>query len=144
MFFDRRQGMRLMSGLHEFWYRITNGLIGGNLFGAKVLLLTTTGRTSGKKYTTPLTYTEDGENLVIIASNNGADVDPDWCRNLKANPSAMVQLGARHRDATAEAAVGAERVRLWSNVTKRYPIYLDYERRTAREIPVVVLRLEHE
>ncbi len=83
MFFDRRQGMKLMTAVHEFWYRMSNGLVGGNVFGTKVLLLTTTGRKSGKRYTTPLTYVDDGDNLVIIASNGGSDRDPDWWRNLK-------------------------------------------------------------
>lgn len=144
MLFDRRQGMKIITGLHELCYRATNGLIGGNIFGANVLLLTTTGRKSGKRYTTPLTYLADGDALVIIASNGGSDSDPDWWRNLKAHPSALVQVGAKHREATAEAAAGAERARLWSSVTKRYPVYRDYERRTKREIPVVVLHLEHE
>jgi deazaflavin-dependent oxidoreductase (nitroreductase family) len=144
MLFNRRQGMRFISGIHEFWYRATNGLIGGNLFGASVLLLTTTGRKSGKLYTTPLTYLKDGEDLVIIASNNGADSDPNWWRNLKSHPSAMVQVGARQTEATAAAAVGPERERLWSTATSRYPIYRDYERRTTREIPVVVLHLKQD
>jgi deazaflavin-dependent oxidoreductase (nitroreductase family) len=140
MFFDRRQGMRLIAGVHEFWYRATNGLIGGNLFGARVLLLTTTGRKSGKRYTTPLTYLEDGDDIVIIASNNGADTDPNWWRNLRADPQALVQVGAQHKELHAEAARGAERDRLWSAVTKRYPVYRRYAEATKREIPVVVLR----
>jgi F420H(2)-dependent quinone reductase len=142
MLFNRRQGMRFMAGVHEFWYRATNGLIGGNLFGTQVLLLTTTGRKSGKRYTTPLTYLEDGENLVIIASNGGADTDPNWWRNLRADPQAMVQVGPQHRELHAEAALGAERDRLWSAVTARYPLYRRYADATKREIPVIVLRAE--
>ena len=144
MFFDRRQGVKLMTALHEFWYRMTNGLVGGNVFGTKVLLLTTTGRKSGKRYTTPLSYVDDGDNLVIIASNGGSDRDPDWWRNLKTTGLATVQIGATHHDVQAEAAVGAERDRLWSEVTTRHPVYRGYERRTKREIPVVVLRLRAE
>ena len=140
MLFNRRQGMRFMAGVHEFWYRATNGLIGGNLFGARVLLLTTTGRKSGKRYTTPLTYLEDGENLVVIASNGGADTDPNWWRNLRADPQAMVQVGPQHKELHAEAALGAERDRLWSAVIARYPVYRRYADATKREIPVVVLR----
>jgi F420H(2)-dependent quinone reductase len=139
MLFNRRQGMRVIAGVHEFWYRATNGLIGGNLFGTSVLLLTTTGRKSGKRYTTPLTYLEDGENLVIIASNGGADTDPNWWRNLRTDPQAMVQVGAQHKELHAEAAHGAERDRLWSAVTARYPLYRRYADATKREIPVVVL-----
>lgn len=140
MLFNRRQGMRFIAGLHEFWYRTTNGLIGGNMLGARVLLLTTTGRKSGKRYTTPLTYLEDGENLVIIASNGGAETDPNWWRNLQADPQALVQVGSQHKELRAEAARGAERNRLWSAVTTRYPVYRRYAEATKREIPVVVLR----
>lgn len=140
MLFNSRQGMRFIAGLHEFWYRATNGLIGGNLFGASVLLLTTTGRKSGKRYTTPLNYLKDGENLVIIASNNGADTDPDWWRNLRADPQALVQIGPQHKELHAEAALGAERDRLWSAATAQYPVYRRYAEGTKREIPVVVLR----
>jgi len=140
MLFNRRQGMRFITGVHEFWYRATNGLVGGNLLGARVLLLTTTGRKSGKRHTTPLTYLEDGENLVIIASNGGADTDPNWWSNLKANPQSLVQVGAQHKELLAEAATGAERERLWSAVTARYPVYRRYAVATKREIPVVILR----
>jgi len=142
MLFNRRQGMRLIAGVHEFWYRATNGLVGGDLFGTKVLLLTTTGRKSGKRYTTPLTYLADGENLVIIASNGGADTDPNWWRNLSVSPHALVQVGGQHKELRAEAALGAERDRLWSAVTERYPVYRRYAEATKRQIPVVVLRAE--
>jgi deazaflavin-dependent oxidoreductase (nitroreductase family) len=140
MLFNRRQGIRFITGVHEFWYRATNGLVGGNLFGAKVLLLTTTGRKSGKHYTTPLTYMEDGENLVVIASNNGSDTDPNWWSNLRADPQALVQLGPKYKELHAEAALGAERDRLWSAVTAQYPVYKRYAEGTKRVITVVVLR----
>jgi deazaflavin-dependent oxidoreductase (nitroreductase family) len=140
MLFDRRQGMKFITGVHGFWYRLTGGLVGGNVFGTRVLLLTTIGRKSGKRYTTPLTYLKDGDNLVIIASNGGADTDPDWWRNLKANPLATVQVGPNRKELHAGAAVGSERDRLWAAVTTRYPIYRRYEGATKREIPVVVLR----
>ncbi len=142
MFFDMRRSMKFMTVAHEFWYRLTNGLVGGNVLGAKILLLTTTGRTTGKRYTTPLLYLEDGDAFIVIASNGGAARDPDWWRNLKTHPVALIQTGGRHREVRAEAASGAERERLWSTVTTRYPVYRGYERRTNREIPVVVLRPE--
>jgi deazaflavin-dependent oxidoreductase (nitroreductase family) len=139
MIFDRRAPMKLMSVVHEFWYRATNGVIGGNVLGAHILLLTTTGRKSGKRYTTPLLYVRDGDDLVVIASNGGAKSDPDWWRNLRADPAAMVQAGDKYRDVHAEAASGETRERLWAAITKRYPVYRGYERRTEREIPVVLL-----
>lgn len=140
MLFDSRQGRKLITGIHEFWYRATNGVIGGNLLGAKVLLLTTTGRKSGKRFTTPLTYLDDGDNIVVIASNGGAATDPDWWRNLKGDPRALVQVGGRHKELRAEAADGAERDRLWAAITARHPIYRRYESATKRQIPIVVLR----
>lgn len=140
MLVNQRATMRWMSAVHEFWYRLTNGLVGGNVFGAKILLLTTTGRKTGKRYTMPLLYLEEDDTLIVIASNNGADRDPDWWRNLKARPDANVQVGGEHLDVHAKAATGEERTRLWETITKRYRIYRDYERRTKREIPVVVLR----
>lgn len=139
MIFDQRQSTRLIAQLHEFWYRMTNGLIGGNILGAHILLLTTTGRKSGQHYITPLLYLDDGDNLVIIASNGGAERDPDWWRNLKADPAPMVQVGGKHMPVHAEAASGDERARLWSKIVARYPVYRGYEQRTDREIPVVVL-----
>jgi deazaflavin-dependent oxidoreductase (nitroreductase family) len=139
MIFDSRGPIKLMSVVHEFWYRATNGVIGGNILGAHILLLTTTGRKSGKRYTTPLLYVRDGDDLVVIASNGGGKSDPDWWRNLRADPAAMVQAGGKYRDVHAEAASGETRERLWSAITKRYPVYSGYERRTEREIPVVLL-----
>lgn len=139
MFFDARQSIRVISQIHEFWYRMTNGLVGGNVLGAHILLLNTTGRKSGKRYTTPLLYVEDGTDLVVIASNGGAERDPDWWRNLRAEPETTIQVGGKHKDVHADVATGAERDRLWSKITSRYGVYRDYERRTSREIPVVVL-----
>ncbi len=77
-----RMMMRMISGTHEFWYRLSGGLIGGQLGKAPVLLLTTTGRKSGRRRTTPLVYLPDGDNMVVIASNGGSDRHPDWWLNL--------------------------------------------------------------
>jgi deazaflavin-dependent oxidoreductase (nitroreductase family) len=139
MRFDARAGMRIVAGIHEFWYRMTDGLIGGNFLGTPMLLLTTTGRKTGKRYTTPLVYLEDGEDLVVIASNGGSNRHPQWLLNLKAHPEADVQAGTKRSTVRAEAATGEERARLWEKVTSRYGFYKRYQMRTAREIPVVKL-----
>jgi deazaflavin-dependent oxidoreductase (nitroreductase family) len=139
MSFDRRGGIKLVSMLHTFWYRMTDGVLGGTLLGSHILLLTTTGRRTGNKYTTPLLYLEDGERRIVIASNGGADHDPQWWSNLKSEPRATVQEGRHARTMHGEEATGEERARLWKNITSRYPVYTDYARRTTREIPVVVL-----
>jgi F420H(2)-dependent quinone reductase len=133
---------RTISGTHEFWYRMTGGLVGGSLGRLPVLLLTTTGRKSGKKRTTPLVYLADGDNLVIIASNGGSDQHPEWWLNLRANPNAEVQVGPDVKSVVAEKAEGTERERLWREVNELYAGYDEYQRSTKREIPVVVLRPE--
>jgi deazaflavin-dependent oxidoreductase (nitroreductase family) len=137
--FDQRAALRLFTQAHEFWYRSTNGFIGG-WAGAPMLLLTTRGRKSGEPRTTPLLFMQDGENYVVIASYGGSDEDPQWWRNLVADPHAEVQVFSRKLDVLAEAAESDERDRIWSRIKALYPIYRFYESRTSREIPVVVLR----
>lgn len=139
MRFDPRTGMRLITGIHEFWYRMTDGLIGGNFMGAPILLLTTTGRKTARRRTTPLLYLKDGNDIVVIASNGGSDRHPEWWLNLRANPNAQIQAGSLRRDVRAEETGGEERVRLWADITRGYPVYRQYERQTTREIPVVRL-----
>jgi deazaflavin-dependent oxidoreductase (nitroreductase family) len=134
--------MRMISGTHEFWYRLSGGLIGGRLGGLPILLLTTTGRKSGKKRTMPLVYLADGDNLVIIASNGGSDRHPAWWLNLKDKPEAEVQVGRDAKSVTAEKATGEERDRLWRQVVEMYKGYDEYRQMTEREIPVVILRSE--
>ncbi len=140
MLFDSRAGMRFITAVHEFWYRMTDGLIGGSFMGTPMLLLTTTGRKTGKRHTTPLVYLEDGDDIIVIASNGGSDRDPQWWLNLVARPEASIQVGRRREDVRAEAAAGDERTRLWEKISSRYGQYEQYRRRTTREIPVVRLR----
>ncbi len=137
-----RMMMRMISGTHEFWYRLSGGLIGGQLGKAPVLLLTTTGRKSGRRRTTPLVYLPDGDNMVVIASNGGSDRHPDWWLNLSADPKAEVQVRHDTKAVVAEKAEGDERKRLWGEVVELYRGYDEYQRGTSREIPVVVLRPE--
>ncbi len=120
-------------------YRATGGKIGGRIVGP-VLLLTTTGRKTGKKRTTPLLYLEDGENLVVVASNGGAPRHPAWWLNLEVDPEPQVRIGDRTLRVRAEEAKGEEKRRLWARLVEMYPAYEDYLRRTTREIPVVILR----
>ncbi len=133
---------RMFTATHEFWYRLTGGLIGGRFGKAPILLLTTTGRKSGRKRTTPLLYYEDGDNAVVIASYGGSPEHPEWYLNLRANPKVEAQIGRETKAMVAEAANAEERARLWPLVTEMYSQYDDYQRRTSREIPVVVLRLD--
>jgi len=130
----------LFSRVHVFLYRASGGRIGGRFRKtAPVLLLTTTGRKTGKQRTTPLLYVEDGERYAVVASVGGAPTHSGWYLNLRANPAATIQLGRRTLPVTAETAGPEERARLWALATRMYPTYDAYQAKTSREIPVVVL-----
>jgi proline iminopeptidase len=103
------------------------------------LLLTTTGRKSGEKFIFPLFYGETGNGYVVVASKGGAPEHPGWYKNLLANPVVEVQVGTKKLTATARTAVGEERAKLWDQALQFWPPYADYAKKTAREIPVVVL-----
>ena len=104
-----------------------------------VLLLTTTGRRSGRARTTPLTYFESGEELVVVASNGGEDRPPAWWLNLRHDPGARVTIGSGAEAVTARAATAEEYEQLWPTITRTHPGYAAYARRTTRPIPVVLL-----
>src|SRR5215470_10330778 len=120
----------------------------GHLFDATIagvpgivpcLLLTTIGRHSGEKRTSPLFYGTAGEAYVIIGSKGGAETHPGWYLNLRANPTAEVQVGREHFTVRARVATGKEREQLWEQMVQIYLPYREYQRKTKREIPVVVL-----
>jgi F420H(2)-dependent quinone reductase len=132
--------LTLFSRAHVFLYRASRGRIGGRFRKtAPVLLLTTTGRKTGKQRTTPLLYVEDGDRYAVVASVGGAPAHPGWYLNLRANPAATIQLGRRKVSVTAETAGPEERTRLWALATRMYPPYDAYQSKTSREIPVVIL-----
>jgi deazaflavin-dependent oxidoreductase (nitroreductase family) len=121
-------------------YRRSGGKIGGKMFGAPVLLLTTTGRKSGRSWTVPLMYQTDGHRWVIIASNGGSARHPAWWLNLRSRPAASVQIGRETYPVTALETAGEDRERLWRQMADMYKGYDGYARKTTREIPVVVLQ----
>jgi deazaflavin-dependent oxidoreductase (nitroreductase family) len=133
-----RQGQRFVTGLHSRIYRWTGGRIGSRFGKVENVLLTTTGRRSGAKRTTPLSVLPMGSELVLVASNGGAQRDPDWFLNLTADPSVVVQRGAHRLAMQARPATAAERTELWSKVTSLYKGYATYQTRTEREIPLVI------
>jgi deazaflavin-dependent oxidoreductase (nitroreductase family) len=137
-----RLGLRSASVLHRSLYRLTGGRLVGKVWNLSILLLTTTGRKSGAARTTPLCYFPDGDDLVVVASNGGMDWFPDWWLNLMSDPHATVEIGRRRRRVVARTASPEERARLWAALTKVAPGYLEYERRTSREIPLGLLRPE--
>jgi deazaflavin-dependent oxidoreductase (nitroreductase family) len=135
-----RSATRYLGALHRGLYRLSGSRIGGRIWGLPVVLLTTTGRLSGKKRTVPLCSFRHGDDVVVIASYGGLDQQPAWWLNLQANPQAEVVAGRERRTVTARNAAPEERTLLWAELTARAPGYLEYERRTAREIPVVILQ----
>ena len=128
-----------MGRSHRAVYRVSRGRLLGRVAGMPVLLLTTTGRRSGRAPTTPLTYFEVGDELVIVASNGGEERAPAWWLNLSADPEATITIGACSYSVAARAATDEEHERLWPVITATYPGYAAYEQRTTRPIPVVVL-----
>jgi deazaflavin-dependent oxidoreductase (nitroreductase family) len=129
-----------MTRLNIWAYRATGGRIGGRfLHGAPVLLLTTTGRRSGRPRTVALIYLSEGEDLVVVASKAGMAHHPTWYLNLEANPEVEVELGRDRQQMIARRASDEEKAALWPRLLEVYPDYEDYQARTARNIPVVIL-----
>lgn len=130
---------RLMRG-HALVYRATGGRIGHRFRGSPpVLLLDHVGAKSGKKRTSPLVYVGDGDDLVIVASKGGHPRHPAWFHNLRANPDTTVQVGSKRRAVHARVAGPEEHARLWPKAVETYAGYADYQQRTEREIPLVIL-----
>ena len=132
--------IRLFLSIHVFVYRLSGGKFGGKIGGAPVLLLTSTGRKSGKTRTIPVAYLRDGENYVITASNGGAAQHPGWYFNLKHNPKATIQVNDRAMAVLAEQAENETRSRLWSQLIQQAPAFEKYGHNTQRVIPMFILR----
>lgn len=120
-------------------FRANAGKVSGGFEGAPMLLLHTTGAKSGKERVNPVVYQADGDRYVIFASKGGAPSHPDWYRNITANPNVTVEVGADTIAVHARVADGDERERLWSKQKQLMPGFADYEQKTDRVIPVVVL-----
>lgn len=126
---------RVMNNGHTRWYQT----MGGRFAGRNLLLLTTTGRKSGRQRVVPLRRIEDGDNLLVAGSVGGAPQHPGWYFNLEANPAVQVQVGNEVEDRTARIAEGEERDRLWQLFVDADKRFASYEGKTDRVIPVVVL-----
>jgi deazaflavin-dependent oxidoreductase (nitroreductase family) len=129
----------LFGSEHVRVYRETGGEHGYEWRGTTILLLTTNGRRSGEERTTPLIHRTDGGGWVVVASKGGAPDHPGWYKNLEADPEATIEVKAERIPVRAETAQGEERERLWRLMTEIWPDYDAYQRRTDRQIPVVML-----
>jgi deazaflavin-dependent nitroreductase family protein len=131
-----RRMQHLFTQVHTSLYRLTEGKVGG---GEHLLILTTVGRKSGQKRSTPLFFFHDEGNFVVIASNGGSKTHPTWWLNLKSHPQATVQIGAQVIPVTAHQTEGEERERLWSIIADNYQQFVRYQQRTARPLPIISL-----
>lgn len=132
--------IRAVTVVHRGIWRLSGGRIGGKLGKYDSLLLLTKGRKSGKTRVAPLIYFRDGDDILVVGSNGGNDQAPGWFYNILDSPKAVVDLGGERRKVIASVADQAEKARLWPNITAVYPNYNEYQKRTEREIPVVILR----
>jgi deazaflavin-dependent oxidoreductase (nitroreductase family) len=124
---------------HVNVYRLTGGRVAGKFRGSPVLLLDHVGRKSGKKHTSPLIYARDGDDLLIVASKGGSSNHPLWWLNLREQPRTIVQVGSEKRPVLARQASKEEKERLWPVVVGVYAPYEEYQQKTDRDIPVIVL-----
>jgi deazaflavin-dependent oxidoreductase (nitroreductase family) len=134
-----RRTLRALSAVHRRLFRLTRGRVGAKIWGLSILLLTTTGRRTGRTRTTPLCYLPVGDALMVVASNGGMDWFPDWWLNLQSDSHAIVEVRGERRAVVARRAGPDEYARLWSELVAIAPGYLRYRDRTQREIPLVLL-----
>ncbi len=120
-------------------FRENDGKIGGNFEGAPMLLLHSTGAKSGAERVHPMMYQSTDAGLAVFASKAGADTNPDWYHNLRAHPDTKIEVGTEIRNVHARVADPDEREVIWTAQKRAYPGFADYERKTSRVIPVVVL-----
>ena len=122
-------------------FRANAGKVGGPFEGAPLLILHSTGAKSGQERVIPLVYRQEGDALVIFASKGGAPTNPDWLHNLRAHPQARIEVGTDTKQVVAREAQGDERDRIWEGHKQRFPNFAEYEAKTDRVIPVVVLEV---
>lgn len=132
--------LKVFATLYVGLYRLTGGRIGGKMGRSSVLLLTTTGRKSGKTRTVPVGAFDGQRGWVIVASNNGQPTHPGWYHNLVSRPQASVQVLDKVMPVRAEVLTGSARAEAWKKVIATAPSYANYEKRTSREIPLVLLQ----
>jgi deazaflavin-dependent oxidoreductase (nitroreductase family) len=131
--------LTLLGEEHVRRYQETDGEVGYMWNGATTLLLTTTGRRTGRARTTPLIFARDGDDYLVVASMGGAPQHPNWYENLTADADAHIQVRGEHLEVRARTAAEDEKSRLWGIVAAQWPNYDVYQSRTTRVIPVVVL-----
>lgn len=133
-----RRTQTFITRAHTWIYRRSGGRVGSRLGSIPQVLLTTTGRASGLPRTTPLTGIPHGDGVLLVASDGGKPLDPQWYRNLVADGQILMQLGGHQIPMRARTATPAERAELWPRVVEVYGGYATYQGRTERQIPLVI------
>ena len=132
--------IRVMTAANVWLYRLTGGRLGARFSGgAPVCLVTALGKQSGQPRTVALLYLRDGEDVAIVASKGGMSHHPAWYHNMMAHPDVQVEIEGATRNMRARRASPDEKARLWPRLCEMYPSYADYQKRTTREIPVLIL-----
>jgi deazaflavin-dependent oxidoreductase (nitroreductase family) len=120
-------------------FRANEGRVGGQFANRPLLLLHTTGAKSGQPRLNPLAYIKDDDHLIVVASKGGAPTNPDWYYNVVANPTVRVEVGTEQFQARATVAAEPERSRLFEEMVKKNPGFADYQQKTSRTLPVIIL-----
>ena len=140
MAFPKDAVSRALTGFHRLVFDVSKGRVAGKVIGMPVVKLTTIGRKSGQRRSTMLSSPlVEGENVVLVASNGGDDRNPVWFGNLVANPEVEIVMSGSSRKMRARVTEGVERTRLWEALTAKHANYAGYQRKTSRQIPVVLL-----
>ncbi len=133
-------GSRTAHRIDRLFFKVTGGrVVTAGLPRVPALMLTTVGRRSGQKRTTPLLYVREGKRFVVAGTNWGQSKEPDWALNLRANPTAWVQVGRERGKYRARVATEEEEKRLWPELEKIWPAYETYRERSGRKVSVFVL-----
>ncbi len=130
---------RRFMDLQVYFYRRSGGKRMNRVRGMPILLLTTIGRKSGKHRVTPVMYIRDGDNYVVTASNNGARENPGWFSNLQADPKITIEVDGSTKNVIAYKASAEEKGRLWPQFVDKAPFFGGYQKKTTRDIPMVIL-----
>ncbi len=132
--------LKTMNAIHRALFTATNGLVGGKLLGMPVVDLKTIGRKSGQPRSSMLTSpVQDGDKIVLVASRGGDPQHPGWYHNIQANPDVEIRMRGGRKRMRARVATPEEKQRLWPEVVKKYKGYGQYQTRTTRDIPLVIL-----
>ena len=130
--------VRIFTRVNVWLYRLSGGRLMSRYGGAPICMVTMTGARSGKQRTVPLMYIPHGENIILVASLGGAPKNPFWYYNLIAHPDVEVKQGGKHRKLRARLADSTEKAELWPICVQRYAAYADYQKNTARDIPIFI------